>query len=204
MRRVMAVSILLVCVLSLAVGAAEGPKKFGVGAKVWYVNVKEADPAWLYGPTASFNISERFWASAMYMQGNVKFDSGLEETEKDAEGLFGMSLKYADVGAGFRYSSFEDESQGQTDEVDAYGPTVYLGVGRLIAEWPVGWYAGGTWMFYDAGSFEKGEHFNVEGGLFYTKNWLMATLGYRYKKFYDWSGLGNEYHGPTLGLMAKF
>ena len=173
-----------VVVAGLAVSASAVDKPFSIGAKVWNsVPTYAADTAWMYGGVVSYDVNDRLWLSGQYLYGKRDYDIGVSENEHDAEGVVGTSFKFVDVGVGARYVKFKSDW-----DVNSYGPMGYLGLGSLFGDLPIGWYATGAWMFYDFGDQEgddKWEHFNLEGGLSFVNDFIIATLGYRFKDYYS-------------------
>ena len=166
-----------------------------IAAKTWYAEATDIeDPAWLYGVTGSLNLSEKVWISAMLLTGtydgtNTRGVPIRDVDTTDAEIVLGFTTTYIDIGIGGRYSVWSWE--GIDDDFQMFGPMVYAGIGDSIAESPVGWYLGGSYMFKDFGDADEDglnatyEHYNVEGGISLSFDPLTATIGYRYKSYID-------------------
>ena len=190
-------------VVAMAIGLmAVAPAEAGLhaGIKLWYQTLElSGDGATFeakgltYGPTASIDLSENVWVSGSWIFGTMEWE-GLEDlgeadyTTQDAEAVLAVSFDWFDLGAGFRYS--EDDFVGEaTDVVRSYGPLAYIGAGTPLGDTPFGWYAAGSIMFLDLnddfGDENEGAHFNVEGGLSAFFDPITATVGYRYKDFYN-------------------
>lgn len=154
--------------------------------------------------------------SLMGMIGQTRFtdaagNSGDDFTLADGELVAGLSFSWIDFGAGFRYTTWQMQSSG--DSLNMYGPMLYVGTGSTFGRSPLGWYFGGSVMFLDLGDIEdnlgeSGEHYNVEGGIFFSKRHFSATLGFRYKGFMNYSDAQDAgdltQMGPALSLIAKF
>ncbi|MFH0879650.1 MAG: hypothetical protein V2A34_08045 [Lentisphaerota bacterium] len=196
--------VVVACVVAgLAVSASAKEKKFSVGAKVWNsAPTYAADSTWMYGGLFSVDFNQQLWLSGQYLYGKRDYENGARENEHDAEGVFGTSFKFIDVGGGVRYVKF----QSDTWNVNAYGPMCYLGAGTPFGDLPIGWYASGAWMFYDFGDWDatddKFEHFNLEGGLSFVNDYVIATLGYRYKDYYKQSDYKEK--GFTGSVSYRF
>lgn len=203
MRSLIGLLVVVALVAGLANGVCAQDKPFSIGAKVWNSAPDyAADTAWMYGGLLSYDFSELIWGSAQYLYGKRDYDSGVSENEHDAEGVVGASFKYVDLGFGGRYVKFKAD----TWDVDAYGPMAYLGAGTPFGDLPFGWYATGVWMFYDFGDWDetddKWEHYNLEAGLSFANDYIIATVGYRYKDYYhqdDW-----KEKGFTGSLSVRF
>ena len=178
-------------------------KHFTVGPKVWLTDNGLAE-APLWGGIASMDITPKIWLSGMYLTGEYHDDYDHTEEQGDAEVLVGYTFDYFDVGLGFRYLTFsvalpagwrwwtEDEigyDESKQRNADIYGPMVYAGSSYIFGDSPFGLYGGLSWMFKDFGENDDlgfdGSHFNIEGGFSIQLQRLIATAGYRYKKYAD-------------------
>lgn len=149
-------------------------------------------------------------------------DGSFDFTLTDAELLAGYSYNVIDVGIGVRHTTWEAAKLNYNmvfvdgswiaetlpdSELTIFGPVVYLGAGSQFGDSPMGWYAGGSFMFIDLGDEEDGEHFNIEAGIFFSKGHISATGGYRMKKFLNYDDSNSE-DGDTsqsgLAVSASF
>ena len=184
-----------IVVVALVMSIAGAASASSIAAKVWYADANELeDPALHYGLTGSLGLGESMWISGMFLTGT--FDDGLgtdiDVESTDAEIILGGTYDMLDFGVGMRYSQWTFGDSAVNDEFIYGGPTVYLGLGNTIGDTPVGWYVGGTYMFFDLGDAydddweDTYEHWNVEGGLFLAMGSVSATIGYRYKDFVNY------------------
>jgi hypothetical protein len=216
-KKLLIAGIVGVCLVA-ASGAMAG---LTVGGKVWYADTDGAkDPALLAGPIASLGLGETFWVSGMFLLGSYDIEGLQEDVDsRDAEGVFGMSYKILDIGVGARYSVWslpvpDGFGNQQTEDFIQWGPMVYAGLSDSFGESPIGWYVGGSYMFYDLGDardlqddygddvIDTFEHYNVEGGLFAHWTHASVTLGYRYKNYINYSD--SAFQGPAASASFVF
>lgn len=147
-------------------------KGFSIGPKIWYAKVKDFESGLLYGVSANANIGEEWWLSGYGCFGRIT-DNNFDYDLADAEFVFGRSEPLFDWGVGLRYMQFAAAYYEYNDNVDAYGPMIYIGTGQLFGDGPLGWYAGGS-LGYASGDAIDGEFITYEGGLYANlSNWLI-------------------------------
>lgn len=189
-----------VCFLAAAVcSVAEEAGTLTVGVKAWNSDPEyNADAVLVWGPLVSINLGGNFWLSGLYLQGERDYDLGFSSKEHDAEAIFGMSFDMFDIGVGGRYSKYS--------ETEAFGPMAFAGLGSLFGDMPLGWYATAGWMFYDFGDAEDAEntlvHYNAEAGLSYIYKMLVATVGFRYRDYYELDQVTEQ--GFTGSVSVRF
>ncbi len=203
-----------ILVAALVMSIAGAASASSIAGKLWYADANELeDPALHYGITGSLSIGQNMWISGMFLTGT--FDDGLaiqyndhlgyiDVESTDAEVIIGGTYDILDFGVGIRYSQWTFGDSAGDDEFIYGGPTVYLGLGNTFGDTPIGWYIGGTYMFFDLGDAYDDdwdntyEHWNVEGGLFLAMGSASATIGYRYKDFIDFDD------SEISGIAASF
>ena len=154
------------------------------------------------GPTASIDLGENLWLSGSWIIADLEFDDGSDMTTQNAEAIVALSLQWIDLGIGFRYSEDEFPDQSKTRK---YGPMAYVGLGSNFGHSPVGWYASASWMFADLNDdWDAGEHYNAEAGLSLYLDPVSATVGYRYKDYYDLDDVDVTYEGVTASAGFSF
>jgi len=190
-------------VLGLALLAGPALAGLSIGGKVWYADTENADdPAFLVGPTLSIDLTENLWISGMGLFGTYEFDEGdWEMDQTDAEAVLGYTVSIFDIGVGGRYTLWQVGPDN--DELNIFGPMVYLGIGDTFGESPIGWYAAGSYMFKDFGDAEDEdvpgyEHWNAEAGLFLAFERFGATVGYRHKEWIE-----KDYDRTFSGVAAS-
>ncbi len=219
MRGKVAVVVAVLAAVVLAVPAFAGLQ---IGAKAWVqeteldvqgFDVTSEGTGVSLGPTASLDLSDSLWVSASWLIGYTDWDEGAaEELTQDAEAVLAISFDWLDLGIGIRYTEDTFDVGGGIEETfRKYGPMAYVGLGSSFGDSPLGWYAAGSWMFADlADDWEDftgdagGEHYNVEGGLSLFLAPLTATVGYRYKNYYDSDVIDMTYQGVTVSAGLAF
>lgn len=196
MRRVIVAAVL--CGLVGTVPCSAEGLGASVAGKVWRSTLSlstsgidlESDATLMLGGTLSLDLGDVFWVTAQYLQGDFEFSlpgGTLSMNEKDAEVVVGMSFDVFDVGVGARYVTMGSDDIGSEDSV--FGPMVYVGVGSVIGDSPVGFYVGASLVPMTSDEDAYLEHYNVEGGLFASLPPLVMQVGYRYKNFYNVEGV---------------
>ncbi len=199
------------CLLIVMMFAAAPVSASSIAGKIWYADLTGNDAALLYGGSMSLSLGETLWLSGLFLTGTYEdIDGvvGIDYDTKDAEIILGLTFNILDIGIGARYSewTFTDG----VDEVDLaiFGPMAYVGIGDLIGDLPFGWYVGASYVFKDLGDaddydfIDNFEHYNIEGGLSMSFDPLTATLGYRVKKYVNYSDL--TFKGVTASLGFGF
>jgi hypothetical protein len=204
-------------VAALVVSVASGAFASSIAAKFWYADMEALDNAALnIGISGSLSLSDSLWLSAAFLV--AEYDTPGDWTDDtidvaDGEIVLGVTASIVDLGIGARYSEWTFTDGGMEEDLKIFGPMVYVGVGNTFGyDCPLGWYAGGSYMFKDLGDAYDDddlgytmEHYNVEAGLFASAGSFVATLGYRYKEYLD-SGDelidGMNFSGPagTVGF----
>jgi hypothetical protein len=205
-------------VAAVALSIAGVASASNLAAKFWYAEMEAfEDTAMNYGVSASVSMSETLWFSAAVLTGQYETPEGWFSDEidtVDGEFVLGVTAAIVDVGVGARYSEWTFLSGGAEDELKAYGPMVYVGLGNTFGDASLGWYIGGSYMVKDFGDAYDDddikysmEHYNVEGGLFVAAGSLACTVGYRHKEYLD-SGDelidGMNFSGPTGSVGFGF
>ena len=207
MKKHIVMGLLVLCVLWSAGTAFAG---VSVGAKLWYADTDGADdPASLIGPTLSLDLGETSWLSITYLKGRYKFGNGLVKIDKtDADAILGITASVFDLGVGVRYSIWEFGVEGlaEKEELVMWGPMAYVGLGDVFGGGPLGWYLAGSYMFKDFGDWDDepwdaAEHWNVEGGLFFSHERVSVSAGYRRKEFIHYN---DEFTGLTASVSLRF
>ncbi len=209
----------LVLALALALGAAPAAeaRDFTVGLKAWQVSGSVTganidDELFAPGVYFSWGVTDRFWISAGYVEGEADFRllSDLPEDpiarsleEVDFDIIFGWSFPKVDVGIGYREAEFTFKSTATPDATtSSAGPMVFLGGGDLFGQSRWGYYWGLAYMFEDVDDDPfKQKHFNGEGGLRWTSQKNLSILfGYRYKEYSGEGTNGLTFDGPVVNL----
>ncbi|NQU41312.1 MAG: hypothetical protein HQ523_15295 [Lentisphaerae bacterium] len=207
--KVVVVGLLLSVLMVMSVQAG-----LNVGGKIWVEELtigvggdEGTVDGVAVGPTVSLDLGDSLWVSGSWLVGLFDLEDGDNMTTQDAEAVLAMSFDWLDIGVGFRYSVDQISLGGGTEDAVKMGPMAYAGVGSSFGDSPIGWYAAGSWMFYDLADDwvdGGGKHYNVEGGLSRFLDPLTATVGYRYKDHYDIDGVDFTYAGITATAGFSF
>jgi hypothetical protein len=172
-----------------------------IGFVMWDTTRDNADNSVLYGPKINITLENDWWLAARGTFGTVNFDNNKKRNEADFEALLGNKIELLDIGAGVKYIS-QEMSQGKREKTNnGYGPLLYLGLTSPFGDSPVGFYTSASWMPSIIGDDEIGPHYNLEGGLFFSIDKTVLTLGYRYKNNYD---TNYEVRGITGSIAMIF
>lgn len=208
MKKRLIVSIALMLTACLISSASAS----SIAGKIWYADLDGNDPALLYGVTASLSLSENWWVSGMYLMGTYEdvYNSGIDYDTKDGELVLGYSFQILDIGVGARYSEWTlMDGVGNEMDLAIFGPMVYAGIGDSFGSTPLGWYVGGSYMFFDFGDAydaegdntdDTFEHYNIEGGLSLFLDPVTATVGYRFKDYVNYNDLSFKGVAASLGF----
>jgi hypothetical protein len=205
------------CILSLAlvIALCETPvaeaNDFTVGFKAWNASFSasnlDGDSDLFSGAYFSWNLTDRIWISAGYVEGEVDFriagstiSGALEEVDSDF--VVGWSFATLDVGIGYRYAKFTTRISDSAIPSTSSGPMAFLGGGDLFGKSSWGYYWGLAYMFEDMDDDDGSlEQFNGEGGLRWTSNTNLSILiGYRYKEYSGAGAGGASFGGPVVNL----
>lgn len=180
------------------------------GVKVWYAEPQPADRALMLGPSAVISWDDTYWVRGFFLFGEYDFVRSNEPrvvqdfSVHDAEIVGGFNWNIFHVGLGLRASTVVTEEERpdgpRVSTPSAFGPALVAGISQSLTEYPWGfedspwgWYAGASWMFFDAQD-DDGEHLNFELGITHVSNNLYKSLGYRYKETFE--------HERMEGFMA--
>ncbi len=192
---------------------------FTLGLKAWNASLSgrqiDGDSGLFPGVYFSWDVNDRLWISAGYVEGEVDFtirDStfgGFVE-EVDSDLIVGWSFAKLDIGVGFRFAEFTVSTLvfdvPDISAATSTGPMVYLGGGDLFGQTsPWGYYWGLAYMFADLDDDgeedSKQKHLNGEAGLRWTsKRNFSILLGYRYKEYSGGGSSGTSFSGPVVNL----
>lgn len=194
MKHTALVSLVLAVFLTPTLDGAAAEMGQKLGLKAWIMDASyqwpgedkvEGDGV-LAGLTTSIDLPSDFWFSFYYMVGDFDYNIELEQEFEDIELLLCRSFDMLDVGIGTRRWNTESTRNFETYDANLFGPMLYLGLGDLFGESPVGWYTSVTWMFVDLeDDWDDGRHYILEAGLFLALRPVTATLGWRTRSHYS-------------------
>lgn len=173
-----------------------------LGLKVWPADISYSagqGDTFMAGPFAAVELPQAFRLSAAVLWGHEKYAADSTDVW-DVEAILGKSFGLFTPGFGVRFWRNDYRSGGHSDE---YGPFLYLGLGDAIGSWPLRWYAAASLAFKDYGDRGDMNYYLLEAGLSLPVRSLTASLGYRYKSYYD-SREDYEYKGPAAALSWRF
>ena len=185
---------------------------FTLGLKAWNAsfsadNLDGSDDLFFPGFYFSWDINQKLWISAGYIEGEVDFNivnstssGSIEETDSDF--IIGWGFSKVDVGIGYRAAEFTTVINDIAFQTESSGPMVYLGGGDLFGQSSWGYYWGVAYMFEDLDDDDGGqEHLNAEGGLRWTSPQNLSVLfGYRYKEYSGDNAAGATFDGLVVNL----
>ena len=191
--------------------AADGDFGQKLGLKVWTIDMefqwpyedKVTGDGVIAGVTTSLDFPEDFWLSFYCMFGDLQFGTVKSSESLDVELLFCKTLDMFALGLGARHWATETIRSNDTEsDYTLFGPMLYVGLGDVFGESPLGWYTSATWMFLDLEEdWDDGRHYILEAGLFLALDPVTATLGYRRREHYSQDN-DLVYHGVTASVVA--
>ncbi len=199
--------------LALALGGAPAAEAddFTLGLKAWSASLSannlDGDSGLFPGVYFAWDVNDRLWISAGYVEGEVDYTvtgattSGSVE-EVDSDLIVGWSFAKLDVGVGYRFAEFTTIITDTAVPVTSAGPMVFLGGGDFFGQYRWGYYWAVAYMFEDMDDDDGAQkHINGEAGIRWTsRNDLSILFGYRHKE-YSGEGLGDAtFSGPVVNL----
>ena len=154
----------------------------------------------LFGPTVDIDLPGGYFLSGVGLFGEFKDDWDGTYNVQDGEIVYGRIFEYLDAGIGLRYVSGKYEEFSYA----GYGPMLYVAMGNLFADGPLGWYGSSTldYEVYDQEELPDGSIVTIEGGLYLSWSGWMGTLGYRYETSFEEVNAGMR--GVAASVSYKF